>query len=1022
MNSLKPYLEQHFSSLREQRTGPVFFIEHGLDDNALKEMASNLRQEFSSGCHQGGIGGLLDLPLIVLATEVGYKYRGSGTEYWPLLEKELQFSLSADSRSQIRKMFEKASRLYRGVRPPNTVWAETFRIIAWPITHALVPIEFHQPLAETLANINFSVKNLSDDALHKAVNFSAATSTLRFSSLIHNKESLIPIVRSLLGDETTELNPQTVARIKKDLTSNDIARRSLLTARQIQRQQKAPSPPSHKKSPPIKGFFQVRKQDGLYANSAIRLSLEAVFPLPSERVNTQYRRALRRRRYAPRLWGMTRPIPGDSLLSGFPISIKIDTVFEQDAPLLPELKNIGVDEDLQRFLERLELSFALPLLFAISADGSIGRLIRGTKISGNFSYWLLTDNPLETHEPVDKLGTYSYFQLAPTVNSDSEVLQKLGYTIHSGVSFGLSGPPPLDPDILPPTFLDGDERVFIPRGSYPSGLSLELQKLTSDSQNNNPEEVTLFRDQVARFRLSSGIYKLAAQNGQEFRSTSFSVISGSSINNYKEVCTIVARSDDLTLQSLLDGSLRFAIEGIAPIQNLSLTIELTVNTRKIAASASLGPLPQIVTSNHELFQKLLSEETRAQLLQTSHIIIRLRVGRLYTKHWELENRISPCWWERSDAGYALLSELGPIPHGFISGDIPHVSPISLSVTDNNFCQADDKTYLLLPIDIDVLEHGPTAQFTTLCISPKKSKLDGPVISKPELQRRLNGDTTGIGLIQIVEAYLKWSCAQSDGIIAELHRRKIAKELSNWIIEICCGPSWLKLENSLYHSDPWILLQEQAHQDSLGRDSYLESISDQVWYEIMVIAIQRVRRDLPELWLLARPPSSLGDEEMEVIRQAFDLAYETVAERYFIRDFETAAILYDGDASADFSHAEWNSVIRKVIDTVDLTPLAALLIPTTSTHRFLSLEPSEMSIADALEELNLWAHENKSVFAETTPTPDTLKTIFLLWAEPAKAIHMDWQSVLNTLLKERSIARATRYLALRFIETEMITKA
>ena len=82
----------------------------------------------------------------------------------------------------------------------------------------------------------------------------------------------------------------------------------------------------------------------------------------------------------------------------------------------------------------------------------------------------------------------------------------------------------------------------------------------------------------------------------------------------------------------------------------------------------------------------------------------------------------------------------------------------------------------------------------------------------------------------------------------------------------------------------------------------------------------------------------------------------------------------------------------------------------------------MTIEDALEELSHWAHENKAVFADSTPSSDTLKAIFLLWVEPAKAVHMDWRSALNTLLKERSIARATRYLALRFKEIDMTAKA
>ena len=198
-----------------------------------------------------GGGSPRHLSLLVVATEVGYRYRGSGTDFWPVLEVELDVHLTPSDRQLIRDLFESASRSYRGAQPPATPWAEAFHLIAWPITHALVPLEFHRPLALTIANIRVNVARLGDEDLYRAIRIAASSSSARFSTLIEDAALVVAVTRSLLGDDAAEVCPETLQRIAADLAEDQIARRGVAVARRIQRAALKRSTPQESQSAPL---------------------------------------------------------------------------------------------------------------------------------------------------------------------------------------------------------------------------------------------------------------------------------------------------------------------------------------------------------------------------------------------------------------------------------------------------------------------------------------------------------------------------------------------------------------------------------------------------------------------------------------------------------------------------------------------------------------------------------------------------------------------------------------------------
>ena len=985
-------LAERYRALRDSRNGPVFFLEHGLGEDDIADLVADVCHALDAHPLQSGWWHAHRLPLIVAATEVGYRYRGSGTDFWPVLEAELGVHLTAADRQQIRDLFAGASKAYRGAQPPATPWAAAFHLIAWPITHALVPLEFHRPLALTLANLRVNVTGLSDEDLHRAIRIAASNSSARFSTLLEDEALVVTVATSLLGGDTAELCPETVQRIAADLAADQVARRGVATARRIQRTTPARTisrASSRAPLPAISGSLQLRRRDRA-------MSLEAVFPPVQADLQSRLRRTLRRRKYAARLWGVSARVPSEQLLSGLPFTLRLTSAPSVEAELLPGLDEVDLDQDLLEVLATLALDISPPLLFAVASDGALGRRVRGPTISGHRKYWLLSmsgDGPRGCPF-LGEVGPYTCHLLDPAEDTSRDALIGLGLHVRFGVSVGFAGAPPLDREALVPAFAAGDQRLVVPRRAAPEGLTVQVGE----------GRVRLMGDDVASVRVERGDHTLWVSNGDESREFAFRGTS-SPRSAPPASCSIAPRSDDLSVQALLRGTLGFAIESFAPLEGLELTADIETGGRRLHATAPLGPLPCSISTDQEPFATLLDDKTRGLLSQAPSLTLRLSVGRLCTRALVLEQRVRPCWWRHADDVEAtLLSETGVLPFGFVAAADPAAPPVPGLQSEL------DGARLLAPIDLDAAEYGGAAQFTTLCVAPSRARLEAPAIKKPHLARRLHAGGGALGLGDLAESYLRWSLAESTTVIAELRRRQVAEVLDAWSAELCCGEEWGRREAALEGAGPWEVLVRVCDETGLSRDSYVElSRPDEA--EVTRIAVQEIRREQPELWARVAPPCDLDADDYEALDLACGRAYRELAGVYRRQGREnTAAEIEEGDpgAAAD----EWDTVLERVKSTVELQPLAEMLLPSDSAHRLMSLEPSVMTLDELTDELSGWARNARKALAGSAPTTASLKALLALWIEPEVAASLDWRGALETALAERAVARAARYLALR----------
>ena len=998
------FLSKRFATLRDSRTGPVFFIEHGLSATDAEELRDAVSRVAKRHPIQTSWWRVHPLPLIVAATEVGYGYRGTGTDFWPNLESALEIHISPEARQRVRDLFAVASSKFRGARPPVTPWTQAFRLIAWPITHALVPLEFHRHLSAAVANLQSSVQELDDDALHRAIRIAVRHPSVRFEAFLENGSHAVPVIRALLGGEGGEISQQVVGRINLDLTADRDARIDIEIARRRQKRLRKRTDPKGRHEPleVLNGLLELR----LLQNG--RLVVLALLPALRGPNASRLRRTLRRRRLRHRLWGSSSPVPSESLLSGLPFPVTLQSVPSVGTPLLPELNQLGIDTEQREILERLRLDFRLPLLFASHADGRSARLVRGKEISAFRVYWLLTEvdsvNKLDGLPRIGSTGAFTCYLLDPSVQRAAMELGRLGYRIRQGISVWIAGAPPLDTHALIPKFLVGDERVVVPRREHPLDTVVGC----------GSERVSL-DGELVRVRVAEGEHVLKISNQDVSRRDSFKGVQAVTSAPLR-ACWIELSAEERTVQALLGGAVAIKVDSLVALEGLTLSLDLAADSWRTGITAPMDPLPQVLAAGQEPWKTLLDDSTRSRILQTSGpIVLHARVGHLAAESWTLERSVQPCWWTSSPPSQILESELGTLE----TGQVPFSSPASRPVQAGS--HASGEAVLLAPHEPDESAFGPAAMFVTFCTAPSKLPLQPPPMNRPRLRRARWGEAGSIGIQDLAEAWLRWSLAQSENLTAEVRRRQAALQLDRWLAELACGEAWAFEEEkaSAPSADPWKILPAECRKSRLGLDELVE-LSQGDEKRVLQLAIAEIRRTFPDLWARVAPPSEVTGAAREFLLDEVDYAeldaacargYEQLAERYRQARYNEIAVQVE---SADPGAApdQWDPVLQRVLAMSELWTLGEFLLPTDKARWLMSLDVSLMPLGEIAEELHGWAIECKQALAGEVPSVETVRAILALWISPRTAISLAWQDALDILVSERALARAARYLALR----------
>lgn len=229
LGQLQERLEHHFKALsveRGQRKLPVYALEHGLTVEELESMAKGLKRRLGTGGYTLSTHWLL---WIVFATEQGYDY--DGDEYWYTFGRRMP-GWDHGWRPAIRSWFRRFQKEYGGLRPVGP-WASNFSIIAWPITHSLLPKDLQSQLARSLYNLRYNLVARLDLPVAELGRYVARMSyggSSRYENFLQQEALVGSIVLALLGHRAeagSSILPETLERIVSDLERARSARQWL---------------------------------------------------------------------------------------------------------------------------------------------------------------------------------------------------------------------------------------------------------------------------------------------------------------------------------------------------------------------------------------------------------------------------------------------------------------------------------------------------------------------------------------------------------------------------------------------------------------------------------------------------------------------------------------------------------------------------------------------------------------------------------------------------------------------------
>jgi hypothetical protein len=408
------------------------------------------------------------LPFVVHATEIGYLY--TGDEYWPLFAQKTpgwdcgpQWKINRD-RNLIKRWFKQFAAEYGGIEPKGA-FAANFNIIAWPITHAVMPVDLQRQMAQLLfeARAVLTPEMLDDpNVLGACLAARTGRYSERFQKLCYNQSLLGHIAAALLSGEdegSPYLAQSTLVRLISDLTKENESRSWLAQAKRSAHSVRsrgflrASAPPrAAQQGQPLSNITNPklllqREKEGWRPY----LKLPDLSTLQSE--NNQVDEELRKRR--PKIEGRHQPLPRGALL--YPGKEPLPAWPRPDMPIIQlEQGSTQVNEMIARHCRITQG----PWWLFRKQSGGPATEIQGRSVRSGREYILVgrAGNkppalPWVTETSILTDGARAFDVKAPTVISKVEIIQltTAGLSVVSDVS--------IQPVGLTPAFWDGEGSV-----------------------------------------------------------------------------------------------------------------------------------------------------------------------------------------------------------------------------------------------------------------------------------------------------------------------------------------------------------------------------------------------------------------------------------------------------------------------------------------------------------------------------------------------------------------------------------
>lgn len=988
---LHDVLAQRYASLRAARQAlPVFCLEHGLDWERRAGLVSLVGAEV----RRRGIGRWWRdryLPLLVAASETGYSYLGTGTDFWPRFSSDIGADVAAHEREQVSSLFA-AGHCEHGLRRPvPTAWNRAFRHIAWPIVNAVAPKEIHRPLANALREAFRNLPdNLGEEALVEALRSAARRGwSARLVEWLADSDLAAAVSLRLLGapDPLERLSAEALDRILGDLSADREARRDV--ERAVALREAAKGALSLGQRAPALGRCSLR----LACTEGARPELSLVAPpLPGD-VRARLLRAFAAKGARLSPWGAVPGVDPGHFFSGFPVRLPLEELPEHGATFLPGLDGLGAEASLAKRLEETAPDLSPPIVFRAREDGGHAVQSREPALARGGKYVILTgqgpDRPVDGLRALGEVAGLDCVETDTTRPEAVEWLARRGLKVNGGLAVETCGGLPLGEGPNGPLFAPGFPIMLVPRVDRGLPWPVTVRRRGEDAVTvldaNRPFAVV---DAVP------GEYVLLLESSCGKEEVLLTV---DTVERAGGLVAVEAEPLLPTMDDLIGGAVVFRVTSPLPAEGVSTVAALTIAGVEVARSTDVLPrLPAVIGPASELLCGLAERSRWQRLARDASVELSLDVGGVWRGRWRLGWALRECTWESLGGRHEPFNDDGSLPILSVSAGAPLVSPERGDVGEG---------FRLLLAEIG----GAPAWDCGLCVGPRSATF-GLVRPRIEgrLLRRPDNDVEGLGLIPSLQGYAAWVSAASSHPLADARRRVVAEAIEVAAVEQLCGRQWADAEARMRtpSGDRWDALVSLAVSRSLATGTEFPTVDPIDNRRFLSCLQSQLRAAVPNLW--ERDPATLNADSLG---QAFDDAVNFSYDDLAAEQISEGRLPCD-EADAGKDPAEWLEAVRDAVALHEMRALVRMVLPTSRAAALIAPDYSALSAQDVVALLD-------EVHTDVQGRPrwlsaENLGIAFGLWADPRAAIRSPgWREAAERLLSDRQTARAVRYAALRF---------
>lgn len=940
-------LRAAIAALRKRRVVGITLIE-AIDEADLWNDAFENYQPFLDGRVTAALLERYPLFMCAIASEIGFRFEGVGTEYWSKLASALGVEITWADRSKFGAVFAELSEKYSLAKPPESAFSSHFSIISWPIVNALLPLDLLAPVTRLLSRAPATALpgpgRLTDYSRLRA--WASAVEGARLTDWLRVEPASERAMSALLTDNKSGAIPvRTHARLQDAFRKNSEAHFAARAVRSRARRARTGDV-----SQPRFGHLTLERD-------ARGLKMYVSWPpLPSELVNDA-RDVARAAMWRPQLWGSGARLHSDTALGEGPFLLTHTHVPRADEPAYPgAAATFGEGSAVAAALAARDVDWTTALLFDVSDDGDRGELRSTAFEARSGPGWVAVRAERTDFDHlalVGKVAGYRVFEVDLGLDAHQTFLSNEGLVATSNEARIARHPV----DAITAPF--GVVRRNRPLAVYRQGPPISVDEIKRLEARSDPTNIT----SDLRVRLEPEI-------GTDIDALNLSLL-----------------ERDSAYSGLIEKRLNLRVESPYGVRDVPLTAEVEINgSVALRCVAIISELPATVDFNSTPLRALYSDVVRNALLESGQGLLRFAVGRLAKIETQFTRPKGLVDWSSKppriteiEASAELVSAPAAAPHRFTATD-DVVQP--------------DRGAMAYGLR---LASGQIADPIQVFASPQFNLGDLVAVFGNDIGSRLLRDG-GRGTGEIARCRIAWSRAECRSLQALAAKARIVDQFEYPLIYNLCGRDWTSIElaDDGASLDPYELLYYEALNRGLA--TLPEGASEHAVDFAKAFAANA--RQLDPNWLHTGVP----------LDNAMDTALNLGFAESVLRLQAGGDLLHLDPNDCDFGspQEEWTAAGGKALGRARREKLVRLIAPSDGGLLLRDRDYSQTGIAEMAEDLAAWTRN--FALPRGQLRTDAAAAALQLWLSPSACEGIE--AALHVLINDPFVARATRYAAVR----------